>query len=263
MDFKGKTILITGGAGDIGMAVAGRFARAGAVILLTDVQKKKLQGAAETLAGATGAQVETFTADVSDPGSVKKMVSSIEKKGFNIDMLFNNAGYQGEFKPTHLYDPEDFQKVLNINLAGAFNMLRYVSEHMVANHFGAIVNTASMAGVEGPPNMIAYGASKFGVVGITQSASKDLAPYGIRVNSISPAFMGPGFMWDRQVELQAKAGTQYFSEDPDEVAAQMIGSVPMRRYGSIEEIPGTVMYLMSEDASYVTGVNIYISGGIR
>ncbi len=262
MDFTGKTILVTGGAGDIGLAVARRFARAGAVIFLTDIQKKKLQSAAESLA-ETGAQVETFTADVSDPGSVKKMVGAIEKKGFNIDMLFNNAGYQGEFKPVHLYDPEDFKKVIEINLNGAFNVLRYVSEHMVTNRFGAIVNTASMAGVEGPPNMIAYGASKFGVVGITQSASKDLAPYGIRVNSISPAFMGPGFMWDRQVELQAKANTQYFSTNPEEVAKQMIGAVPMRRYGSIEEIPGTVMYLMSDDASYVTGVNIYISGGIR
>jgi NAD(P)-dependent dehydrogenase (short-subunit alcohol dehydrogenase family) len=120
-----------------------------------------------------------------------------------------------------------------------------------------------MAGVDGPPNMAAYGVSKFGIIGLTQTAAKDLAPYNIRVNAISPAFMGPGFMWDRQVKLQAEANSQYFSSDPDTVAQQMIGSVPMRRYGNINEIPGTVVFLMSEDASYITGVNVPISGGIR
>lgn len=93
-------------------------------------------------------------------------------------------------------------------------------------------------------------------------AAKDLAPYNIRVNAISPAFMGPGFMWDRQVELQAKAGSQYFSTDPKEVAQQMIGSIPMRRYGNINEIPGVVAFLFSDDSSYMTGVNLPISGGI-
>ena len=110
--------------------------------------------------------------------------------------------------------------------------------------------------------MIAYGASKFGVVGMTQSAAKDLAPYNIRVNAISPAYMGPGFMWERQVELQAQAGSQYFDADPAVVKKQMIGAVPMRRYGSIDEIPGTVVFLMSDDASYTTGINVPISGGI-
>jgi NAD(P)-dependent dehydrogenase (short-subunit alcohol dehydrogenase family) len=133
---------------------------------------------------------------------------------------------------------------------------------MVQAGGGSIVNTASMAGVEGPPNMAAYGSSKFGVVGLTETASKDLAPYNIRVNAISPAFMGPGYMWDRQVNLQARAGTQYFSSDPKEVEKEMIGSVPMRRYGNITEIPGTVSFLLSEEASYITGVNIPISGGI-
>ena len=97
---------------------------------------------------------------------------------------------------------------------------------------------------------------------MTQTAAKDLAPFGIRVNSISPGFMGPGFMWDRQVDLQAAAGSQYYDRDRNIVAQQMINTVPMRRYGGIEEIPGTVAYLMSDDSSYVTGVNIKISGGI-
>ena len=133
---------------------------------------------------------------------------------------------------------------------------------MVSHRVGRIVNTASMAGVQGPPNLAAYATSKFAIVGLTQTASKDLAPYNIRVNAISPAFMGPGFMWDRQVELQASAGSQYFSTDPEEVSRQMINSVPMRRYGDINEIPGVVAFLLGEDSSYMTGVNLPIAGGI-
>lgn len=110
--------------------------------------------------------------------------------------------------------------------------------------------------------MAAYGASKFALVGLTQTAAKDLAPYNIRVNAISPGYMGPGFMWDRQVDLQAAANSQYYDKDRNVVAKQMVGEVPLRRYGSIEEIPGTVAYLMSDDSSFTTGENIKISGGI-
>jgi NAD(P)-dependent dehydrogenase (short-subunit alcohol dehydrogenase family) len=262
MNFEGKSILITGAAGDIGFAVAERFAEKGATPILTDMDADKLSKRKEQL-GQRGESVYTYVADVTKLQSLKGMVEQIEADGLRIDMLFNNAGYQGLFKKTFEYPEDDFAKVININLIGAFNVLRVVSEHMVKHGGGAIVNTASMAGVDGPPNMIAYGASKFGIIGITQSAAKDLAPYNIRVNAISPAFMGPGFMWERQVQLQAEADSQYFDSDPNVVAQQMIGAVPMRRYGNITEIPGTVVYLMSEDSSYVTGVNIPISGGIR
>jgi 2-dehydro-3-deoxy-L-rhamnonate dehydrogenase (NAD+) len=260
MSFNGKTILVTGAAGDIGSAVAQRFVKEEATILLTDVNREKLNARAEEL-HAAGAVTRAYVADVSDAAAVEAMVREIEFDGFVIDLLFNNAGYQGLFKKTQEYPAADFAAVVSVNLIGAFNVLRFVSEHMVKNGGGNIVNTASMAGVDAPPNMIAYGASKFGVIGLTGSSAKDLAPYNIRVNSISPAFMGPGFMWGRQVQLQAEAGSQYFDSDPKVVEQQMINSVPMRRYGSIEEIPGTVVYLMSEESSYITGINIPISGG--
>lgn len=260
--FKGKTILVTGAAGDIGFAIAKRFASGGATILMTDVNREKLEKRRDELT-EYGATAYTYIADITDIGAIEQMVAKIESDGLQIDFLFNNAGYQGDFKKTHEYPAEDFRRVVEVNLIGSFNVLRTVSKHMAERKNGAIVNTASMAGVDGPPNMIAYGATKAAVIGMTQSAAKDLAPYGIRVNAISPAFMGPGFMWTRQVELQAKADSQYFDKNPETVAQQMIGSVPMRRYGNIEEIPGTVEYLMSEAASYITGVNIPISGGIR
>ena len=118
-----------------------------------------------------------------------------------------------------------------------------------------------MAGVGGAPNMAGYSASKAAVIGLTKSSAKDLAPFNIRVNAISPAFIGPGAMWDRQVELQASAGSQYFSADPAEVATQMISTIPMRRFGSLEEVASVVEFLLSPAASYLTGVNIEISGG--
>jgi NAD(P)-dependent dehydrogenase (short-subunit alcohol dehydrogenase family) len=120
-----------------------------------------------------------------------------------------------------------------------------------------------MAGVAGAPNMAAYSASKAAVIGLTLSAAKDLAPHGIRVNAISPAFIGPGRMWTRQVEAQAMAGSQYYGTDPADVAEQMISQVPLRRFGTLEEVASSVVFLLSDDASYLTGVNLEIAGGAR
>lgn len=257
--FENKSIMITGGAGDIGFATAMRFASEGAKIALVDV--KDMTDAVRQITNA-GAKVRAYRCDVTDFSDVERTVDSIIADFGGIDLLFNNAGIQGAFQQLHRYPVDDFAKVIEVNLIGAFHVLRAVSAHMVENKGGAIVNTASMAGVDGPVNMAAYGASKFAMIGLTQTAAKDLAPFHIRVNSISPGFMGPGFMWDRQVDLQAAVGSQYFDSDRNVVVKQMISAVPMRRYGDIAEIPGTVAYLMSDDASYVTGVNIKLSGGI-
>ena len=259
--FVGKTILITGGAGNIGLKTAHRFAREGAAIALLDINRDKLEIALEELSKYNVLTLSVIC-DVVDMSSVIQAMKQVIEKLGAIDMLFNNAGYQGEFQPVQSYPENDFKRVLDINLLGAFNVLKTVASHMVERRTGAIVNTASMAGVDGPPNMVAYGASKFALIGMTQTAAKDLAPYNIRVNSISPGYMGPGYMWDRQVELQAKACTQYFNNDINKTAAQMISQIPMRRYGDIDEIPGTVAFLMSDDSSYITGINVPIAGGI-
>jgi NAD(P)-dependent dehydrogenase (short-subunit alcohol dehydrogenase family) len=113
----------------------------------------------------------------------------------------------------------------------------------------------------GAPNMAAYSASKAAVVALAKTAAKDLAAASIRVNSVSPAFIGPGAMWDRQVALQAGTPSQYFSDDPGEVAAQMIGSVPLRRYGSLDEVASAVLFLLSDESSYITGFDLHVSGG--
>ncbi|MFA5670384.1 MAG: SDR family NAD(P)-dependent oxidoreductase [Balneolaceae bacterium] len=260
-----KVALITGAAGDIGSAVAKKLYEEGAILALVDIDEDRLENVVYVLREQFPLQgvIKSFVCDIKDYSDVIKMNDSVLQTFGTIDLLFNNAGYQGLFMPTYLYPADDFKKVIMINLIGAFHVLQVVSETMKRNKGGLIVNTASMAGVAYPPNMVAYSASKAGVIGLTGATALDLAPYNIRVNSISPAFMGPGNMWDRQVELQAKANSQYYSLNPDIVAEEMVRAIPMRRLGSMEEIASVVSFLLSEDSSYLTGVNIPISGGIR
>lgn len=258
--FEGKTILITGGAGDIGHATARRFAANGAGVVLLDLNEAKMANVAQELA-AYNVPVGTFGCDVTAADDVRSAFAGAVKQFGRIDYVFNNAGYQGVFALTDEYPEDDFQKVIDINVIGVFHVLKAAAQHLRDAGGGAIVNMASYAGVVGPPNMIAYAASKFAVIGITQTAAKDLAPYSIRVNALSPALIGPGFMWTRQTELQAAVGSQYFDADPKVVEQQMINSVSMRRLGSLEEVANGVAFLMSEEASYITGFNLEITGG--
>ncbi|MBS3933544.1 MAG: SDR family oxidoreductase [Truepera sp.] len=259
-DFTNRAIVITGGAGDIGKAVAHRFAASCANVVLTDIDEAKLAAVvADLRAYRTG--IEAYTCDVTDSSQVEAMVAAAIARFGRIDYLFNNAGYQGLFVKTPDYPEDDFRKVIDINVVGVFNVLKAVSRHMREAGGGVIVNTASYAGIIGPANMLAYGASKFAVIGITKTAAKDLAPYHIRVNAISPSLIGPGFMWTRQTELQAAADSQYFDRDPKVVEKHMIASVPLRRLGSLEEVANGVAFLLSDEASYITGMNLEITGG--
>src|SRR5206468_12137818 len=172
--------------------------------------------------------------------------------------LVNNAGYQGVFTSVDRYPLEDARRVLEVNVLGVMTVLAAAARAMTG---GAIVNIASMAGVSGAPNMPAYSASKAAVIGLTKSAAKDLAPHGIRVNAVSPGFIGPGKMWETQVGRQAAVDSPYYADDPAAVARQMIELVPLRRYGSPGEVAAVAAFLLSDAASYVTGVNIEVSGG--
>jgi 2-dehydro-3-deoxy-L-rhamnonate dehydrogenase (NAD+) len=259
--FAGRTIMITGGAGDIGRAAARRFARDGAAVVVCDVADEAAHQVVEELGGPAAGMV-ALHCDVTDHAQVERAVEEAARRCGRIDYLFNNAGYQGAFAPTQAYPLDDFDRVVAVNVRGVFSVLGVVARHMVDAGGGAIVNTASHAGVRGPPNMVAYAASKFAVVGMTQTAAKDLAPHGVRVNAISPALIGPGTMWERQVALQAMAGTQYFDPDPAVVERGMVATVPMRRLGTLDEVANAVAFLMSDEASYLTGVNLEITGGI-
>mmetsp|Transcript_8534 Transcript_8534/g.10795 ORF Transcript_8534/g.10795 Transcript_8534/m.10795 type:complete len:137 (+) Transcript_8534:186-596(+) len=128
---------------------------------------------------------------------------------------------------------------------------------------GSILNTSSVAALRGTPTMCAYVSSKAALIGLTMCAAKDFAPYNIRVNAISPALVGPGFMWDRQNELHAKADSPYFDNDKDVVATNKINSVPLKRLGTIEEVVHTAAFLLSNNlSSYTTGTNSIVAGGL-
>lgn len=155
------------------------------------------------------------------------------------------------------------EQVLEVNVLGAFTVLQAVAAEMRrTGGGGAIVNTASVAALRGTPTMVAYVSSKAAILGMTLTTSKDLAPDGIRVNAVSPALIGPGFMWQRQNELQAASGSPYFASDPEVIASNKIASVPLKRLGSISEVVATVAFLLSEEASYTTGCNLVVAGGL-
>jgi NAD(P)-dependent dehydrogenase (short-subunit alcohol dehydrogenase family) len=166
--------------------------------------------------------------------------------------------------PTADYPLSDFKFVLDVNVVGAFTVLQAVAKSMRDSGGGdfAIVNTSSVAALRGTPTMVAYVTSKAAVLGMTMAAAKDLAPYKIRVNAVSPALIGPGFMWERQNEMQAASGSPFFSKDPNAIANAKIASVPMKRLGSANEVVATVAFLLSDDASYTTGTNLIVAGGL-
>jgi NAD(P)-dependent dehydrogenase (short-subunit alcohol dehydrogenase family) len=262
-DFKNKTIVITGAGGAFGRAASLYFASFGANICMLDANETFLSAAAlEVQAVSDKSKVLSFVCDVRNMEEVTKIVGDIEASFKTIDYLFNNAGYQGMFEKTHNYSCEDFKKVFEINVFGSFNLLQACSRSMIKNKTkGAIVNVASEA-TSGAPNMIAYSSSKGAVLSMTKSASKDLAPYGIRVNCISPCFIGDNKMWERQCELQARCNSIYYSNDPTEVSKQMIDKVPIRRVGSVEEVISVTAFLLSDLSSYVVGQDMHINGGV-
>lgn len=278
--FANKVIVITGAGGNFGREGCLYFARRGAKVVAMDKNLATLEETAsyvqEALPEGTQAQLFVAPCDVTDATSVQAAVDAAVQKVSRIDLLWNNAGYQGQIRPTLDYDPKDFALVMNVNVTGMFIVLQTIAKQMVkqqqqqqqqneageSNGNYSIVNTSSVAGLRGTPAMIAYASSKAAVLAMTVSSSKDLAPFGIRVNAISPALIGPGFMWDRQNELHAKSGSPYFANDPETVAKNKVNGVPLKRLGTIEEVIQSVSFLLSQESSYTTGTNLVVDGGM-
>ena len=267
--FRGKTVVITGAGGNFGregcIFFAKRGARVAALELNADALKETVK---EVKAAMASAEIMALECNVTGAKSVQDAVDKIVDQFQSIDLLWNNAGYQGEIKPTLEYDPKDFSRVMEINVTGMFIVLQAVAKHMAKqqSELGkvglSIVNTSSVAGLRGTPAMVAYASSKAAVLAMTVSTSKDLAPHDIRVNAVSPALIGPGYMWDRQNELHAQSGSPYFATDPEQVAKGKVNSVPLKRLGSIEEVLKSVAFLLSDDSGYTTGTNLVVDGGM-
>ena len=204
--------------------------------------------------------------DVTSEESVNAAIDSVIAKFSTIDLLWNNAGIQGQITPTLNYSSADFLTVMNVNVVGIFNVLKAVGNKMKLNFEGegggVIVNTSSVAAIRCTPAMIAYSSSKAAILALTVCAAKDLSPHNIRVNAVSPALIGPGFMWDRQNELHAKSGSPFFASDPETVAKNKVSGVPMKRLGTVEEVLKAVQFLLSDESSYSNGTNLVVDGGM-
>jgi len=255
--------LVTGAAGDVGRAACVALAEEGWSLFIADhpAQAQRLEATHEACV-APGVEIVPAEFDVTDHEAVARVVGRLAARHGVPTALVAGAGIQGDFAPVQDYDVDRVRRVLDVNVVGVFTAVSVTARLMMrAGAGGSIVAIASMAGVNGAPNMPAYAASKAAVIGLAKSASRDLAPHGIRVNAVSPAFIGPGTMWDNQVARQAAAGSQYYSSQREAVARQMIDAIPLRRYGSPAEVADVICYLAGDRSSYLTGINIEIAGG--
>ena len=245
--FDGKVALVTGAGGGIGRATALAFAREGARVVVSDLAEAGGEETARLVTEAGGGALHA-ACDVTRPAEVEALVAAAVAAFGRLDCAHNNAGVEGAWARTADCDEENFDRTCAVNLKGVYLCLKAEIAHMLDAGGGAIVNTASVAGVEGAKNLPAYVASKHGVMGLTRTAALEYATRGIRVNAVCP---GP---------IRTRMLEAIMEENP-RMEPAMIDAVPMRRLGAPEEIAEAVVWLCSDRASYVTGQGLVVDGG--
>jgi NAD(P)-dependent dehydrogenase (short-subunit alcohol dehydrogenase family) len=250
--FEGKVVLITGAAGGIGRAAAVRFAAEGARLGLVDLSRDGLREtqAAVEKAGGVGHAVE---ADVTRSADVARYAAAVAERWGGVDCFFNNAGILGDVRALVDYPEETFDRVLAVNVKGVWLGIKTVAPLLRARGGGVIVNTASIAGLRGSRNLVAYTASKHAVVGLTRTAALELAPAGVRVNAVCPSPIDTAMV--QALERGASPA------NPAAFHERMAGTIPLRRYGQPEEVAALVAFLCSADAAYITGGIYPVDGG--
>ena len=252
MDFTGKVALVTGGGAGIGRAACAAFAKHGAKVVVVD----RDGAAAEATAGIVrqaGGEAIAVTADVTKSADVKAYVKATLDKFGRIDCFFNNAGIEGKVAHTADYDEAVFDQVISVNVKGVFLGLRHVLPEMIRQKSGAVVNTASVAGLTATPGMPAYVASKHAVLGLTKASAGEVARQGIRINAVCPGPVDTRMI--HSLEQQLMPG------DPATVQAKYQAALPTGRYSTAEEIANMVLFLCSDLASNTTGGQFVVDGG--
>ncbi len=244
MRLQDKVSIITGAAQGIGLATALKFAREGAVVIVCDMRPEAVDAAVRQCLEA-GARAEGFVVDVTQREQVDAMVAAVKHRHGRIDVLVNNAGITKDARLQKM-TLQQFDAVIDVNLRGVFHCAQAVADTMVAQGRGVILNASSVVGIYGNFGQTNYAASKFGVIGFTKTWSRELGPKGVRVNAVAPGFIE----------------TPILGSIPDKVLAHMREQVPLHRLGKPEEIANVYAFLASDEASYVNGAVIEVSGGM-
>ena len=246
----GKTALVTGGANGIGLAICRRLAEAGCSIIIMDMNGAAAEAACRELS-SSGATAVPLAADVSEYNAVRTAIGKLTGDQQKIDIVVNNAGWD-RFMPFVDTTPDMWAKVIGINLFGQLNVLHNVLPGMIARGRGRVVNIASDSGRVGAAGEVAYSASKGGVIALTKALARELATKGITANVVCP---GP-------VETSLLDAVVKSSANPDKLTVAFVRAIPMRRLGQPEDVAGMVALLASDEAAYVTGQVISVSGGL-
>jgi len=248
--FNEKTVVITGGGGGIGGATSRRFARQGARVAVFDLNPEAAENVAAQIR-AEGGQAEAFRCDITDRASVDAAVAATIERFGPIDVLVNNAGWD-VFKPFTKTEPAQWDKLIAINLTGALHMHHAVLPGMAARKSGRIVNIASDAARVGSSGEAVYAACKGGLVAFSKTIAREHARHGITVNVVCP---GPT---DTALFADYKEG----AGNPEKLMEAFTRSIPLGRIGQPDDLPGAILFFASDDAAYVTGQVLSVSGGL-
>jgi 3alpha(or 20beta)-hydroxysteroid dehydrogenase len=251
--FEEKVVIVTGAAGDIGRATTRRFATEGARVVVVDFDADRVAGLAEQL-NSEGLQIFAEVADVTREADVKRYVEQACAKYGGVDVLFNNAGMEGECSDVSECDLADFDRVMAVNVRGVLLGMKYVVPVMCERGGGAIVNTASVAGLSGASLLTSYCASKHAVIGLTRSVAMQQGPNNIRVNAVCPSAMTGRMM--ASIEHKMQPG------DASAVQDAVLATIPMGRYARPEDVASMVTHLCSDEASFLNGGAYTVDGGV-
>ena len=256
MDFKDKTVLVTGAAGAIGKGIADGFCKNGATVFITDIDKQGLDTAVKEITSA-GGRCNGLTADVTKPEQVKAVVVAASKTfGGKIDILVNVAGIVGQGKVEDITEAQ-WDKMFEVNCKGTFLFIKYLVPLMKANKFGKIINFSSKSGKTGSAIMSHYSAAKAAIIGLTQSLAHELADYGITVNCLCPGITENTGVWNK-----VSAGyVKNLNMPEEEIIKKFTTKVPLKRLARIEDVVSVTLFLASEGADYMTGQAVNVTGG--